>query len=117
MRRLLPIALAALLGITVLGQDVTGIWQGTFKLRDRELRTVFEISPANGGGLNVVAYSIDEGGRPISGSAALEGSTLKMSVPSIGGKYEGKLSPDGLNLTGTWSQGTKPSLSESGACQ
>jgi hypothetical protein len=34
-----------------------------------------------------------------------EGATVKMTIPSINGAYEGKLSGDGNSIAGTWTQG------------
>jgi uncharacterized protein (TIGR03435 family) len=54
-------------------------------------------------------YSIDQGGQPLPiGVITLQGSTVKMTVPGIGGTYEGNLSGDGNSIKGTWSQGPMP---------
>jgi uncharacterized protein (TIGR03435 family) len=67
---------------------------------------VVKISKADDGGYKAVFYSIDQGGDglPVS-KITLEGATVKMSLPMIGGTYEGKLSGDGKTITGTWTQG------------
>jgi uncharacterized protein (TIGR03435 family) len=102
------IALAALPGGTLLAQDITGTWQGTLQA-GRELRTVIKISKAEGGALKAVLYSIDQGGQGLpSGPITLQGATVKMPFPGIGGEYEGKLSGDGNAIAGTWTQGPKP---------
>jgi len=38
----------------------------------------------------------------------LQGTAVKMAISAIGGTYEGKLSPDGGTITGTWTQGPQP---------
>ena len=38
----------------------------------------------------------------------LQGTTVKMSMPGIGGTYEGKLEADGDSITGNWKQGPDP---------
>jgi uncharacterized protein (TIGR03435 family) len=99
------VTLAMLPGSKLLAQDITGTWQGTLQA-GRELRTVIRISKADGGSLKAVLYSIDQGGQAIPASTiSLQGSTVKMSVASIGGAYEGKLNTDGTSITGTWNQG------------
>src|SRR6185503_15897748 len=111
MRKLLLwiVVLAALCGDALLAQDLTGTWQGTIQAGGRELRTVIKISPADGGGLRAVMYSIDQGAQPIPvNPVTLQGSTVKMSVPGIGGTYEGRLEADGNTITGTWTQGPNP---------
>jgi uncharacterized protein (TIGR03435 family) len=100
------LALAGLSG-ALLAQDVTGIWQGTLQAGKQELRTVVKISKADSG-LKAVFYSIDQSGQGVAGAIALQGSTVKISVPSIGGTYEGKLSADATSITGAWTQGGSP---------
>ena len=94
MKRFVPwmVALAALSGDALLAQDVTGSWQGALQAGGRELRTVIKISKADGGGLRAVMYSIDQGSQPIPvNPVTLQGTAVKMSVPGVGGTYEGKL--------------------------
>jgi hypothetical protein len=98
------IAFAALPSSALFAQDITGTWQGTLVAGKQELRTVIKISKADGG-LKAVFYSIDQSGQGAAGTVTLEGSTVKMSVPGIGGTYEGKLDGDAVALTGTFSQG------------
>jgi uncharacterized protein (TIGR03435 family) len=94
-------------GCALFAQDITGIWQGTLQVPQRDLRIVMKVSKADAGGaLKAVMYSIDQGGgQGIAGSVTLQAPVVKMTIPGIGGTYEGKLDSDGVNLTGTWSQG------------
>src|ERR1017187_4230711 len=96
------VALAAFSGGALLAQDLTGTWQGTLKLPDgRELRTVVKITKADGGALRGIIYSIDQSGQGVPANPiALQGSTGEMSIPGIGGSYEGKLEADGGSITG-----------------
>jgi bla regulator protein blaR1 len=103
------VALAALSGDALLAQDLTGTWQGALPAGGRELRTVIKITTADGGGLRAVMYSIDQGAQPMPvNPVTLQGSAVKMSVPGIGGTYEGRLEADGNSITGTWTQGPNP---------
>lgn len=87
-------------------RDIADTWQGTLHA-GRDLRIVFKISKADGGGYKALNYSIDQSGDPIPVTKiTLEGTTVKMSVTMVGGTYEGKLSADGKTITGSWSQGT-----------
>jgi uncharacterized protein (TIGR03435 family) len=102
------IALAALSVCPLLAQvqDITGTWQGTLKT-GRDLRIVFKISKTDNGALKAVMYSLDQGGQGIGvSSITQEGLTVKMSVTTINGAYEGKLTADGSLIEGTWTQGT-----------
>jgi uncharacterized protein (TIGR03435 family) len=87
-------------------QDIADTWQGTLHAGN-DLRIVFKISKADGGGYKAVNYSIDQGGMPIPvAKVTLEGTTVKISVTAVGGTYEGKLSSDGKTIVGNWSQGS-----------
>jgi uncharacterized protein (TIGR03435 family) len=110
-RLLRIIVLAALPGGALLAQDITGTWQGTLSIAaaKQDLRIVLKISNGDAGALKAVLYSIDQGGGPgMAGSATVQGPNVKVTVPGIGGTYEGKLDSDGVNLTGTWTQGSTP---------
>ena len=98
---------AALSGGALFAQDLTGTWQGTLQA-GRELRTVIKITK-NGAAMKGTLYSIDQGGQglPIS-VVTLEGSTVKMNIPGIGGSYEGKLDSDGTSITGNFTQADHP---------
>lgn len=103
------IALSTVFGAALSAQekDITGTWQGTLQTT-RPLRTVVKITKADGG-LQAVFYSIDQGGFPLKVTkTTLDGSTLTMALTTIDGKYEGKLSPDGNSIAGTWTQGPDP---------
>ncbi len=92
-------------GSAVHAQDLTGTWQGTLQA-GQALRVAFTIANADGGGLKATMYSLDQGGQGIGVSAVtLQGATVKMSIAGLGGGFEGKLSPDGTSIAGTWSQG------------
>ncbi|HTZ58472.1 MAG TPA: hypothetical protein VMB49_10265 [Acidobacteriaceae bacterium] len=87
---------------------IEGTWQGTLH-PGRDLRIVVKISKGDDGGYKTVFYSIDQGGdgTPVA-KTTLDGSALKMTLPAIGGTYEGKVSSDGNTINGTWSQGPGP---------
>jgi uncharacterized protein (TIGR03435 family) len=88
-------------------QDVTGIWQGTLQA-GTALRVVIKISRADSGSLQAVMYSIDQGNLTVGTSLTQQGSTIKMSMPSVGGTYEGTLSADSASIAGAWTQGARP---------
>jgi uncharacterized protein (TIGR03435 family) len=96
-----------LAGSALCAQDVTGKWQGTLKA-GKDLRLILDVSKDDGK-LKASMYSIDQGAMALKASSvSLDGATFKYSVDLIGGTYEGKLSPDGKTITGTWTQGPTP---------
>jgi uncharacterized protein (TIGR03435 family) len=104
------VTLAALSGDALFAQDLTGTWQGTLALPNgRELRVVTKIAKGDGAALRGQFFSIDQPGPPVPISQiTLQGTTVKMAIPGIGGSYEGKLDSDAANIAGNWSQGPNP---------
>jgi uncharacterized protein (TIGR03435 family) len=90
-------------------QDIVGTWQGTLQIQGRDLRMVFKV--VNESGLKATIYSIDQGGGAgLPGSVALQGATVKVTIPGVGGSYDGRLSSDGSTIEGTFAQAGAPSL-------
>ena len=88
--------------------DLAGIWQGTLHIAqaNRDLRTEIKIAKAADGSYKTTFYSIDQGGQPfVASKTTFQDGTLSFALDAIGGKYEGKMSPDGKTITGTWTQG------------
>lgn len=91
-----------------ISKDIADTWQGTLHA-GKDLRVVAKITKADSGGYKAVFYSIDQGGQPFPvDSITVDGSTVKMSIKTIGGTFEGKLSGDGKTIDGNWSQGPSP---------
>ena len=100
-------AFATLAAVNGHAQDVTGQWQGTLHA-GRDLRIVMSISKDNDH-LAATMYSIDQGAQPIKATTVtLDGTDFKFTIDMIGGSYEGKLSADGKQIVGTWTQGGSP---------
>ncbi|MGB7263969.1 MAG: TIGR03435 family protein [Terracidiphilus sp.] len=88
--------------------DIVGIWQGTLHA-GRDLRTELKITKAGDGSFKAAFYSIDQGGQPfVASKTTFQDGTLSFALDAIGGKYEGKMSPDGKTISGTWTQGPTP---------
>jgi uncharacterized protein (TIGR03435 family) len=113
----LAIAIPVILGITnapglraqaqsIPKREITGTWQGKLmvpQVPNGEIRIVFKILKADEGTLKATFYMID---RPVPGlpaAVASQGSNVTITVPAIGGTYEGKLDADAITLTGKWS--------------
>ena len=104
LRAIAPVVLVALSAGALFAQDFTGTWQGTVQAPGQERRLVVKVT-ADAGALKVVLYSIDRGPAPYAGTITFTGTTVRMLIPSIDGTYDGKLSADGTEITGTWAQG------------
>jgi uncharacterized protein (TIGR03435 family) len=102
-------ALAALQGSALQAQDITGNWQGTLQAGAQKVRIVFKIALENDK-LQATAYAVDQASPPIATTITRDGSTVKMTIPSVNGTYEGKLSGDGNSITGTLTQGAPMAL-------
>jgi len=91
--------------------DLAGTWQGTVlpgNASGKEMRMVLKVSKGAGGGGQGVLYSLDSD-RPSRAltveSVSLHGSDFAFAVVSSGGSYAGKLSGDGQQVVGMWTQG------------
>lgn len=121
LRRLrIPAALLALGGVLVLpairssaqsAGSPAGDWQGELNVGGASIRGVFHISESQPGAYSGTVDSPDENffGVPIS-SVTLKGSTLHLEIEAVHGTYEGKLTADGSEIDGTWTQGGTSSL-------
>jgi uncharacterized protein (TIGR03435 family) len=85
-------------------QNIAGTWQGTLHT-GLDLRGVFQISKAQGGGYNGVFYAIDQdpGPYPVT-SITLDGANVKIAIADFGAVFEGMLSSDGKSMSGTFNQ-------------
>jgi uncharacterized protein (TIGR03435 family) len=102
-------ALAALPGSALQAQNISGNWQGTMQAGPQKVRIVFKIALENDK-LKATLRTVDRPSPPIATTITREGSTVKMTIPGLNGKYEGKLSADGNSIAGTWSQGAPLAL-------
>ncbi|MDR2682484.1 MAG: alpha/beta fold hydrolase [Dysgonamonadaceae bacterium] len=101
--RLISIALACAISLSVSGQEITGDWNGILKVQGIQLRLVFHIQK-NESGYSATMDSPDQkaNGIPVT-SVSYENAVLKVSVAGINVVYEGVLGDDG-NITGTFKQ-------------
>lgn len=99
-------ALASMLVLSanVSAQDLTGQWQGTIN-PGKELRLVFVVANADGGGLRATMHSIDQGGQAIPANVTVQGTTVRIAIPAGKVTIEGRLSADATTIIGTFSQG------------
>lgn len=96
-------AVTVLATSALFAQDLTGTWQGTVRNPDTrtDLRTVLKIQSSEGNPIKANFYSIDQTWLVFPATIAVQGATLKMSIPGIGASWEGKLGADGTTMSGT----------------
>jgi len=114
MRKILWIATMVMLFASGLSaqQDISGDWQGTLERGGQKLRGILRVTKGDDGALRGMIIPVDGTndwglGIPVT-SMTLQGPTLKFTVASNQGVYEGTLSSDGMSITGTWKQGQTP---------
>jgi uncharacterized protein (TIGR03435 family) len=88
--------------------DIVDSWQGTLHV-GRDLRSVLKIEKLPDGTLKSTLWSIDQGAGSIAAkTTTFSAGTLRINIEAIDAIYEGKMSPDGTTITGTFTQGDKP---------
>jgi uncharacterized protein (TIGR03435 family) len=103
------IVLAELPGSALEAQNITGNWQGTLQAGQQKMRIVFKIALENDK-LQATLRTVDQASPPIAATITRDGSTVKMTIPSFNGTYEGKLSADGNSIAGTLTLGAPQAL-------
>jgi uncharacterized protein (TIGR03435 family) len=107
------IVFAAASGAVLQAQDIAGSWQGTLQPPggNQTLRIVIQISKAADQNLKATLFSIDQGAQPINAATVtFQSPVLKLTIPAIGGNYEGRMSSDGNSISGTFTQGAPTPL-------
>jgi pimeloyl-ACP methyl ester carboxylesterase len=98
----------ALAGALLLAQapSFEGTWFGTLLAGGTKLRLALHVTAGAGGALTGTLDSLDQSAMGIAASdVSVNGRSVVVSFPSIGGSFEGALSEDGKRLAGTWKQG------------
>jgi uncharacterized protein len=104
MKKVILLVLTILMVTRLLGQDITGSWNGILDVQGTQLRLVFNISKTENT-LKATMDSPDQGAKEIPCTAvSFEEGTLKIAVAAAGIKYEGKLENDKA-IKGTFMQG------------
>jgi pimeloyl-ACP methyl ester carboxylesterase len=102
-------ALLLLYSTSLFGQgkaDISGSWLGSLDLGQMKLRLVFRVSKESDGTFRSLLDSPDQGAKDIPVAATtVEGDLVHMNVTAVAGMFEGMLSSDGSEISGTWKQG------------
>ena len=91
--------------IAAQGQDLAGQWQGTLAVGQGLRLVVVLTTNAAGGGYTATFYSIDQSPVGIAATTTVQGGSVRIGVTAAGITFEGKLSPDGDSIVGTFAQG------------
>jgi uncharacterized protein (TIGR03435 family) len=103
----------ALLTGSLRAQDITGIWQGTLSLpgpngQTRDVRAQIRIENS-GASMKATLRMIDQGPGVMPATATLQGSAIKITIPGMGGSYDGRLI-DATTMEGNLRQPGAPVL-------
>ncbi|RMG53550.1 MAG: alpha/beta fold hydrolase [Acidobacteria bacterium] len=87
-------------------QTLEGLWQGTLDVGGTTLRLVLNISTAPDGRLIGHLDSLDQGAMnlPID-RITFDGKRVRLEMKGLNAAYEGRLSEDGSDISGQWTQG------------
>jgi len=86
--------------------DFEGRWEGTLEAGGRSLRLVVRLEKAADGTATGAMDSVDQGANDLRLAGIItDGLSLRFSLPTVGGSYEGKLNKTTGELAGQWSQG------------
>jgi uncharacterized protein (TIGR03435 family) len=109
LRGIVALALLVVSAAALHAQDLTGVWQGTLKTPNRDIRLVVKIAKDIPTGYKAIAYSIDQGGSGLpSTSFTTQLPAVKFAFGGVGAAYDGKLTPDNSEMDGTFTQGGQP---------
>jgi murein DD-endopeptidase len=82
-------------------QGIAGTWAGVL---GGQLHLIVTITQGSDGALSGTLNSVDQHAVLALSSVTVKGSAVRFEVPRVGGVYEGKLSKDASNISGTWTQ-------------
>lgn len=98
--------LVLLCGLSVLAQNLDGLWIGTINTGAQQVHLRIHISHDASGAIGVTFDSPDQGvnGVPTS-NASLKGAALHFEIPGASVIYDGTIDAAKGQITGTWKQG------------
>ena len=95
---------AALIATPALAQTYDGDWAGVLDIGGQKLRLELHVK-TQGNETKAVIDSLDQGATIPAAAVKTDGGELSILFLSIGGELTGKLSPDGTQIVGKWTQG------------
>ena len=89
-------------------KSLEGTWKGTLGNGPVKLRLVVTISRTSAGEYDGSLNSVDQGATLPLNNIALDGDAVRFELKNLGGIYQGTLSKEGAEITGTWTQAAAP---------
>ena len=87
-------------------QSLTGNWEGALSAGGQKLRLVLKISQSPDGSLKATMDSLDQGAMDLTVDAITsKAGELHFEMKDLHAAYDGTISSDGSEATGTWTQG------------
>jgi murein DD-endopeptidase MepM/ murein hydrolase activator NlpD len=85
-----------------------GLWQGALGSGANQLRLLLRITKSPDGTFSAKLDSVDQGSTIPVDKISLTGDAVRLDLPAVRGTFEGTLTADRSQLTGTWTQGGAP---------
>lgn len=87
-------------------KGIEGIWQGSLKIADQELRLVVKLSKKPDGAYKGTLDSIDQGAKDVGlDEISFKEGQVRFELKLAKAVYEGKLNSEGKEIAGEWRQG------------
>src|SRR5579872_4771156 len=97
---------AAQLAVAQGGPGIAGNWLGTLEPGAVKLRLALKVAKGADGTLSAKLDSLDQGSNDLPVSSIKQtGTAVRFELQVVGGSFEGTLSGDGSEISGTWKQG------------
>lgn len=90
------------------GVDVSGSWKGTLGAGQNQLHLVITFTKLSDGEYSGQVNSVDQGAVLPMSAVTVTGQKIRFEIPQVGGVYEGALSNDHKQISGTWTQANVP---------
>ncbi len=88
--------------------DISGSWSGALGAGQNQLHLIITFSKLGNGEYSGQVNSVDQGAVLPMSSVKVEGQKVHFEITQIGGVYDGTLSSDQKQITGTWIQANVP---------
>ena len=88
--------------------DLAGNWDGALGQGPVKLHIILNFEKETDGTYKGLLNSVDQGAMLPMSNISLKNAAVHFELAAVGGMYEGTLSPDGTEISGTWTQAGVP---------